>query len=159
MSSITSSARITTNISIKASSIFQTHLGPLYDPEKHWTSSLRARSGYKIFDNTGTFASFTIDHRSPSLTKNVTGFITRHGRSCTANWRELLRCRLPVYHFEVVATAGGKSSKDSSFAIASSQVERVRRFLLMDIHNHCLLFQSPIWMDIAYRADRCVYFG
>ncbi len=81
---------------------------------------LRSRSGYTPPDSPDSRAAFTI--KDPMILNHMTDFVIKYGSSQTAEWKEKLRVNLPVYHLDIVASAG---SKVSPFVITTSQVERV----------------------------------
>lgn len=104
----------------KISKILQTYLGQVYNPERHWTSSLFSRNGHKPFKDSFPCAAFTM--RDRKTTDQIIAFLTKYGHSQTPNWKECLRVNPPVYHVDLAVSVG---SKTSSFFITSSQVERV----------------------------------
>ncbi|KAF1996938.1 hypothetical protein P154DRAFT_607356 [Amniculicola lignicola CBS 123094] len=103
------------------SKALQARLGQAYNPETNWTSHLRSRSGHRPFHSLTICAAFTI--QDPKILGEMTDFVTQYGQSQTPKWKETLEANPPVYHLDVIVSEG---SKTSSFAITSSQVERMR---------------------------------
>ncbi|KAH7202459.1 hypothetical protein DER44DRAFT_669606 [Fusarium oxysporum] len=104
------------------SKILRANLGQAYNPERHWTSKLRTRSGYS-YPVTGlaNTASFTISESETS--ELMTRFIIQQGQSKTPNWKQELQATSPVYYLDVVVSGRGRTSM---FAISSSQIQRIR---------------------------------
>jgi len=94
-------------------------LGDLYDPEQHWTSRLRCRSGYKPFTDCSSFASFTL--KGPGIATEMAKLVTSFGRLASNGITVLQDCST-VYHLDVVVNGGRKASP---FVLNTSQVERV----------------------------------
>nr|CEG04394.1 unnamed protein product [Fusarium clavum] len=104
------------------SKVLRANLGQEYDPERHWTSKLRTRSGYSHpVTNLANAASFTISHSETS--ELITRFIIQQGQSKTPNWKQELQGASPVYHLDVVVSGRGRTSM---FAISSCQIQRIR---------------------------------
>ncbi|OCK83978.1 hypothetical protein K432DRAFT_463823 [Lepidopterella palustris CBS 459.81] len=102
------------------SRLLQEHLGAVYDPERHWTSPLRRRTGYFVMDVKPTAdSSFTIADR-PAIQK-VTSFLVKLGHVTAASWKT----SNPRYHFEVAASPGDTKS---GFSWSTAQFERIRKF-------------------------------
>ncbi|PQE10655.1 heterokaryon incompatibility protein [Rutstroemia sp. NJR-2017a BBW] len=112
------------------SKLLYTYLGLAYDPERDWTSKLRRRAGYKLFEDSAPCAAFTM--RDPKIRELMTAFVIKYGQSQTSNWKENLRANPPVYHLDLAVNAG---SRTSSFVITTSQVERMQQFMMHDNAN------------------------
>jgi hypothetical protein len=76
-----------------------------------------------MFEDSTPCAAFTM--RDPKIREQMTAFIIQYGQSQTPNWKENLRANPPVYHLDLVASAG---SKTTSFVITTSQVDRVSTY-------------------------------
>ncbi|KAI0435663.1 hypothetical protein F4803DRAFT_544782 [Xylaria telfairii] len=107
---------------LMTSQVLQHYLGTYYNPEQHWTSPLRVKSGYSMFEFTlSTCASFTIaDHE---VSWKVTDFLVQQGCSEVGSWA--YGANLLTYYFDVAVSIGDSKSP---FPWTSQQFERMRRF-------------------------------
>lgn len=99
----------------------------MYDPEIHWTSSLRRKTGLSPFTGNEIEAStFTIGEQNSSLA--FTRMLTRMGHSYCMLDQDI---STPVYHIEVVTTEGGLMSE---FTLEPFQVQKVSFHRLLCLH-------------------------
>ncbi|KIW22318.1 uncharacterized protein PV07_12215 [Cladophialophora immunda] len=98
-----------------------------YDPDVHWTSSLRTRNGHKAFirgQNTNgkskLYASFTITDTS--------GMFSRYVAECYPEARRWIK-RPPVYHLDVRTTKGDLASE---FSYSNAQWKMARTYTIPD---------------------------
>ncbi|CZR50455.1 uncharacterized protein PAC_00327 [Phialocephala subalpina] len=91
---------------VYVSKLLESELREVYDPEIHWTSSLRQKTGLSPFTGNEIEAStFTIADQNGSLA--LSHMLARKVHSHRIVNKNL---RAPVYHIEVVTTAGGITS-------------------------------------------------
>lgn len=115
-----------------------------YDPEIHWTSSLRQKAGLSPFTGDEIEAStFTIADQNGSLA--LSHMLTRKVHSHHILNQNL---RAPVYHIEVITTEGDIMSK---FVLEPFQVQKVsfRRHLCL---YYCFSLSAIL---VAAIANRC----
>jgi hypothetical protein len=98
------------------SQYFQSHLGPNYEPNTHWTSRLRTRAGNASLDDQTDHASFTF--AGEVVSSQITQILARYGYPEATSGRLLT----PTYHFEVAVTLDDQSD---SFHLHIAQFERV----------------------------------
>lgn len=98
------------------SRLLQIHLGKAYNPETHWTSSLRTRAGLRpVLSATDYTPAFCINDKSKGLWK----FLTNNG----------LKLQMPKsvshfkFHIDVVTTGG--ELEGSHFLIHPKHLEHV----------------------------------
>jgi hypothetical protein len=119
--------------------LFHHYFGAVYNPEVHWTSRLRFRTGYYDTDKIPAAkfsteeSSFTISNYTAVL--KVTEFLIQHNFLQAASWKG----KNHTYHFEVAATPGGSTEP---FSWSSSRLERVSNFssiaFLLELNNAIL---------------------
>ena len=101
---------------VQISILLERILGKAYSPEEHWTSKLRRRSGYSLFEAAeGQHSSFTL----PDGQGKFTEWLVKVGHEDATGWFN----SPPVYHLEVKTTAGNATS---DFALTNAEFERVR---------------------------------
>ncbi|KAK3329233.1 hypothetical protein B0H66DRAFT_488127 [Apodospora peruviana] len=104
------------------SRLLEVHLGKAYVPEKHWTSSLRTRAGFRPVPTTSIYVpAFTIRDKTNSLRK----FLTSKGLNVeTAKSVSHIK-----FHIDVITAEG--ELEDNQFFIHPKHLE--------DMKKHCLL--------------------
>ncbi|OAP55444.1 hypothetical protein AYL99_10417 [Fonsecaea erecta] len=109
----------------KVSEELRRMLSTAYDPDVHWTSSLRTRNGHKVFvrernsdGKTKLYASFTVTDTS--------GMFSRYVAECYPEAKRWVK-RPPVYHLDVRTTTGDLASE---FAYSNSQWKMARTYTI-----------------------------
>lgn len=106
----------TNSIVRKMSQYFQQHLGSLYKPTAHWTSSLRSRAGYAHFADSLETGSFTFSGKDVS--SKIAQILACHGIPEGTSQSEVV----PTVHFDIAITP---NEGNGSFYLHLSQFERV----------------------------------
>ncbi|XTI91300.1 hypothetical protein V2W45_716603 [Cenococcum geophilum] len=147
---------------LMADIFFKNHLTPVYDPETHWTSSLRRRAGYAPFSNGKNTSAFEL---SGDASAHFSSILESQGQLEAASWR----VTKPTYHFEIGVTAGDRREP---FSLRISDLERIRKYrvqqdspdnisILMrisDVYSNPTvdLYTNP-WRLVA--SDRLIFSG
>lgn len=125
---------------MKASKLFERHLGKHFDPLKHWTSSLRTRAGLPAPEKSSGKAAFTI---AGAHALAVTKLLITQGYSQAEIWKDMK----PTYHFEVAASAG---DADSTFIWSTGELKRVSGALGSNIME---LSSLPVKLEVTRRSS------
>lgn len=96
-----------------------------YEPDQHWTSSLRTRAGHTWFPGSSeTHATFTL----PDSAGTLTAVMLREHPDLARLWTT----KPPKWHFEVKTTAG---ALDAPFYLTNTQVDRVSFVIGLILHE------------------------
>ncbi|EXJ66070.1 uncharacterized protein A1O5_10684 [Cladophialophora psammophila CBS 110553] len=121
---------------VKISRLLEDVLGDAYQPDRHWTSTMRRQLNHTPFENSiEETTTFTVD----GDTRPLTELLIRSSYKAAEAWRD----HRPVYHIEVQTSAGGLHSK---FTMSSAKVDLARKhkisklppddvFVLIRIHD------------------------
>ncbi|CAH0046527.1 unnamed protein product [Clonostachys solani] len=100
---------------------FERNLGEAYSPDKHWTSSLRTRSGFDSFKATeGVEDHSPFTFRDVGISRVASDFMVKNNVSAARRWRN----KTPSFHFELAISVGGTSEP---FLWTSKQLDRSRQ--------------------------------
>jgi hypothetical protein len=85
----------------QVSTFLEKHLGEAYEPNVHWTSHLRSRSGHMPYEmrNLGV-STFTVTEGSGTFTK----FLTERGYSPAASWWSSPTYQSKLWYLKLVLT-------------------------------------------------------
>jgi len=97
---------------------FTKHAELKYDPEIHWTNSLRSRACFPPFSTTLDMPVF---HLTAASAEFLSSLLAEKGHRDAPSWK----VTKPEYHFETAITSRGR---DHPFLLPVPQLERVSGF-------------------------------